>query len=187
MFTLTLTRTTRLPSPPRNPLIMMKPRFKRSLRQTSHSNAKQQGTTTTTRVKMARKPSLHFHASRWCTRPSVNQTLTETQRCLVGTFTTCPHVDWHRCMKRPPPWKVMPRLNRLCRFASNWLKSHAIERRRFAQQDKNTTPTKCRASEIDRIITTTNQTKKHFRNAYWNARKILNKKTSHNTQKNWPV
>ena len=68
-------------------------------------------------------------------------------------------------------------------ICSSWLKRHAIERRRFAQQDKNTTPTKCCASEIDRIITTTNPKKKHFRNAYWNARKIHNKKTSHNTQK----
>ena len=33
----------------------------------------------------------------------------------------------------------MPRLNRLCRLGSNWLKSHAIERRRFAQQDEHHT------------------------------------------------
>ena len=80
---------------PRNPLILMKPWFKRTLRQPSHSHDKQQRTTTTTQVKMTRKQSpprntenlisLHFLASRWCTRPSGNQTLTKTPCCHFGT------------------------------------------------------------------------------------------------------
>ena len=89
-------------------------------------------------------------ASWWCTQPPNNQTL--TQCCLLRTPQLSPLVGWQRCMKRPPPSKVMPRLNRLCRCASRWLKLHAIERRRFAQQDKNTRPTTCPPSNIVRRI-----------------------------------
>ena len=100
------------------------------------------------------------------------------------SLTTCPHVDWHRCMKRPPPSKVMPRW-----IASSWSKRHAIERRRFAQQDNNTTPTKCCASEINRIITTTNL-KNNKKNTYemhiGTHAKPSTKNISQHT-KNWPV
>ena len=117
MFTPTLTRTTRLPSPPCNPVIMMKPWSKRlfdkHLTLVINNNAPPRQPELNDKKTLCTMRYINLDIStfpaQWMSPMLVVYTtisqsnLDRNTMLSFRNLTTCPHVDWHRCVKRPPP------------------------------------------------------------------------------------